>query len=101
MGKKSKAKFVYFKPNLYSEKFENLLTSGKYSDFTVKVGNETLKLHKNILASSSDYFKDNVNDSELTVDKNDIKNDFHHLNLFLNQNQKRILIKNHQDLCHN
>jgi hypothetical protein len=44
-----------------------LLSNNKYSDVTVNFGDESLKLHKNILASSSDLFSELVKDKS-TVD---------------------------------
>jgi hypothetical protein len=51
--KKVKPKYVYFKANIYSTRYENLFNSEKYSDITLKFGETKLFAHKNILASSS------------------------------------------------
>jgi hypothetical protein len=72
--KKVKEKRIYFKANIYSDKFSSLFNNTKYSDITVKVGDETYKLHKNVLHSSSDFFSSNLDGNELTVDESDKTN---------------------------
>ncbi len=53
--KKKKEKFVYFKPQVYSQTFESLYGSEKYSDIKIKLekSGQIIHAHKNILASSS------------------------------------------------
>jgi hypothetical protein len=65
--KKVKAKLVYFKPNIFSDKHSALFNNEKYSDITIKIGDVSYKCHKNILASSSDYFYDLADKNEIII----------------------------------
>jgi len=72
--KKVKEKKVYFKQNIYADKVSSLFNNSKYSDITVKVGDEHFKLHKSVLHSASDFFSNNLDGNELTIDESDKTN---------------------------
>jgi len=70
MGKK-KQKFVHFKPDIYSIKL-NKIKDGLFSDVEIVLNDKTIKLHKNILASGSEYFsnifKEEVSSTSINED---------------------------------
>jgi hypothetical protein len=78
MGKKTK--IITYKANIYSSQFEEILKSNKYSDIIIKIidenGNkEEIKSHKNILYTSSEYFKKEIEKEKDMIDikEKDIK----------------------------
>jgi hypothetical protein len=72
MGKKTKKvkkKIVTFKKEIYSQKYEKLYNNEKYSDFEISFeGNENkIKSHKNILATSSEFFSKLIEENQNSV----------------------------------
>lgn len=57
----------------YFNHFQDLLTSGQFSDITIQVGRRKIKAHKNILAARSQTFADLIKKVKQEEDPNVIK----------------------------
>jgi hypothetical protein len=55
--KKKKSKVIASSPKSYSLIYQNYFNNKKYSDITIKIGEETIFAHKMILISNSEFFE--------------------------------------------